>query len=102
MKTTKTLITEIIVYAAFLLVALFAFTFSSSAQQVKQTSDGNYIAVKTVRTDSVKVIETGHFFVDLNGNKLPVYQSKNGKLYVIRISRNTQKPYKYYLPLQTN
>ena len=82
----------------FTLVALFS-AMSGDAQTIKQDDKGNYYAVKDTRTDSVKVIETGKFFTDLNGIKYPIYESKNGKFYIMRISRNTNKPYRQYLKL---
>lgn len=80
---------------AFGLIAIFSF--SGIGQTVKQDAHGNYFAVKNEHTDSIKVIETGKFYTDLNGVKYPVYQSVKGKLFIYRESKKSGKPYKFYL-----
>lgn len=42
-------------------------------------------------------IPTGATWKDSKGNKYPIYISKSGSCYIIRISNKTGKEYKYYL-----
>lgn len=64
---------------------------------VKKDSLGNYITMKSVKTEDKK---TGEFFKDSKGIKYPIYVSSNGKYYVIRTSKKTGKEYKSYLKLE--
>ena len=84
-------------YIAFILVALFSFTFETSAQTVKVDAQGNYVAVKATR-DSTSAKQTGKTYTDSKGIVYPVYVSKNGKLFVRRISAKGNA-YNYYLKL---
>lgn len=56
----------------------------------------------SVASDSVKTKDTGtktkYTWKDKKGNEYPIYLSKNGKAYIIRVSKNTGKEYKQYLP----
>lgn len=75
---------------------LLGLPFASNAQQVTRDANGNYIAVKaTQQADK----PTGKTFTDSKGNVYPVYESKNGKLYVIRTSKSGNQ-YKQYLKVQ--
>jgi hypothetical protein len=69
-----------------------------SAQNARKDASGNYVAVTSVK-DSVTGKPTGKTFTTSKGEVFPVYESKNGKLYVIRVSKNTGKEYKQYLKL---
>jgi hypothetical protein len=71
-------------------------SFIGLSQSVKMDSTGNYIAVQ-VQKDSATA--TGKTFTDSKGIKWPVFISKNGKLFVQRISKNTGKEYRQYLKL---
>lgn len=93
----KNILTEIAIYLAFTLISLFSFTFDTKAQ-VKQDAAGNYYAEKTTRIDSTGAKETGKTFTDTKGNQYPVMISKNGKLFVIRVSKSGNK-YNYYFKL---
>lgn len=97
MKKTTTLLTEISIYIVFLLVALFSFTFDVNSQTIVKDAAGNYQQIKdtTARKSEAKL--TGKYYTTLDGEKLPIYESKNGKLFVIRISRKSNKPYNFYL-----
>ena len=83
----------ILIAIAFTLVALFS-AFSGNAQNVKQDKNGNYYAVKMAKDSTAK--QTGKTFTDAAGKTYPVMVSKNGKLFVIRISKAGNK-YNYYL-----
>jgi len=80
----------------FTLIAVFSFA-SGNAQTVKQDAKGNYIAVKSVH-DSTGAKQTGKTYTDAKGIVYPVMISKNGKLFVTRISKTGNK-YNQYLKL---
>lgn len=42
--------------------------------------------------------ETKYTWQDKKGNTYPIYITKTGAVYVIRVSKNTGKEYKQYLP----
>lgn len=79
----------------FLTVLLFLFAATSTqAQSIKRDAQGNYIAMRATRDTTLKA--TGHTFTDAKGKVYPVYISKNGKLFINRISAKGNK-YKQYL-----
>jgi hypothetical protein len=82
-----------------ILAALFMAAFCVNAQTVKVDKNGNYVAVK-VSYDSAGTgaKKTGKTYTDSKGNVYPVMISKNGKLFVIRISKAGNK-YNQYLKL---
>jgi len=68
--------------------------------QTKVITDkqGNYTAVvKTGAKQGGKATATGRTFTDAKGKTYPVYESKNGKLFIIRTSAKTGKNYNQYL-----
>ncbi len=76
---------------------LICASFSGYSQTiVKQDANGNYIATKAA---IVADKATGKTFTDSKGIKYPVYLSKNGKLYIIRTTKESGKKYKQYLKI---
>lgn len=75
---------------------LTLFSINCFSQIVKE---GN--TFKSTKADSTIVLKTKYFWEDTKGNKYPIYQSKKGALYIIRVSSKTGKEYKYYLPKKT-
>lgn len=74
-----------------------------NAQTVRVDASGNYVAVKDTtkkasKPDTGKA--TGKTYTDSKGNKWPVMESPNGKLYVLRTSKETGNQYKQYLKVQ--
>ena len=70
----------------------------SYAQTVKQDASGNYISVKSDKSQKKsEAKETGKTYTDTKGEKYPVYISKNNKLFIIKTSKKTGKNYNYYL-----
>lgn len=56
---------------------------------------GNTFSVEqTAQTD----VQTPYTWKDKNGKIYPIYITKKGSCYVKRISKKTNKEYKYYLP----
>ena len=80
------------------IIGILSLNFGLNAQTVQKTKDGNYIAVNAAKIDD-KGKDTGKTFTDTKGNVYPVFISGKGKLYVIRVSKNTGKEYKQYLKL---
>lgn len=63
--------------------------------KITKSADGVYESVKTER--KTEAIKTEHIFRDSKGDTYPIYQSKNGKYFVKRVSKKTGKEYNYYL-----
>lgn len=68
-----------------------------NSQTVKQDATGNYYAVKAAKDTTTTYKATGKTFTTSKGETFPVYESKNGKLFVIRTSKATGNTYKQYL-----
>lgn len=86
-------------YTVLTILFLCLFTFKLQAQtKVKTDAQGNYVTatVKGQKSGS-KAKETGKYFVDKDGKKYPVMESKNGKLFIVRISKKTGNPYNQYI-----
>lgn len=61
------------------------------------TRDGNTFKVESV-TATYQTTKTKYIWEDKNGTKYPVYISKKGACYIIKVSKKTNKEYKQYLP----
>jgi hypothetical protein len=85
-----------------LAAALFMAFTSLSAQTIVRDAQGNYKSVKTAK-DSTKTtdMQTGNTFTDAKGNVWPVYQTKSGRVYALRTSKNGIN-YKQYLDTPKN
>jgi len=79
-----------------LLIILTAVIHSQTAksQSMRIDSSGNYVMVHKAKSEDKP---TGKTLTLQDGQKLPIMISKNGKLYVIRTSKKTNRPYKQYL-----
>lgn len=76
-------------------------SFSCRAQNVVKDENGNYVVVKSsVSSQFVKkpIINTGHTYT-VNNIVYPIYESVNGKFYILRTSAKTGKLYKQYLKI---
>ena len=65
---------------------------------VKRNNLGQFEHITPAR-DSVSYAPTKEIFVDSKGEKYTVYQTKNGKYFVLRTSKKTGKKYREYLRL---
>ena len=79
------------------------FFISYSYSQVTVKLEGEYYK-ETVSSSPKKVslkndTLTGKYYLDKKGNKLPVYRSRNGKLFIVVVSKNGNE-YKKYLNLK--
>ena len=80
-------------YIIVLLVAL-SMSVASYADVVR---DGNTFRVENT-TSVNKDTKTKYTWEDKESNKYPIYITKKGACYVIKVSKKTGKEYKYYLP----
>lgn len=70
------------------------------SQNARLDATGNYVAIH--KSDSTTGTPTHKTFTDTKGNRFPVFVTKTGKLYYMRVSAKTGKQYKQYLKLETN
>ena len=66
----------------------------SSFAEVKR--EGNTFKVE--QTSKASDTKTKYTWEDKEGNKYPIFVTKKGACYVIRVSKKTGKEYKQYLP----
>lgn len=79
------------------IIALLVALIMSVASYADVIRDGDNFKVE--KTTSVNQdTQTKYTWEDKEGNKYPIYITKNGACYVIRVSKKTGKEYKYYLP----
>ena len=57
--------------------------------------EGNIFVEQTIKSTDTK---TNLSYKDKKGTVYPIYLSKRGKAYIIRVSKKTGKEYKQYLP----
>jgi len=65
---------------------------------VKKDADGLYKSVSRPDT-TIGYSATNEHFIDSKGVKYPVFKTKEGKYFVLRISKKTGKQYREYLKL---
>ena len=75
-----------------ILLALFCITVNA---EVKREGD-TFKVEQSSRTSQDE--KTKYTWEDKEGNKYPIYITKRGACYIIRVSKKTGKQYKYYLP----
>lgn len=81
-------------FKSILLAVMLIFSINAFSQNVIIDKRGNYI---TTSKTSVPETNTGKTYTDSKGNVYPVFVTKKGKLYVIKVSKKTNKEYRYYL-----
>lgn len=79
-----------------LIICLLLATFSivSHAEITRQDDTFKVEATKTENSDT----KTKYNWEDKQGNKYPIYITKKGACYILRVSKKTNKEYKQYLP----
>ena len=77
----------------FILLTFFIVSLSCFPVTTVIDKQGNIVEVME-KKDSL----TGKYYITRDKKKYPIYKSKRGKLYIIRVSKNSGKEYKYYLP----
>lgn len=77
-------------------IALQSLSFFSSAQtKVFVDESGNYVQLAKSDTSKTTYKETGKYFIDKSGVKLPVYLTEKGKEFVFVVSKKGNKYRKY-------
>lgn len=67
--------------------------------KVKKDLQGNYVNARETGT-TTPARGTGNFLILPNGEKLPVFETAKGKLFVNRTSKKTGKVYRQYLTVE--
>ena len=76
----------------------FLFYSGCSAAHAEVKREGNNFVRVSTRSAAAQPVATSYTWTDSKGNTYPIYLSKNGRAYVMRVSGKTGKEYKYYLP----
>ena len=79
------------------IIALLVALSMSVASYAGVVRDGNTFRVENT-TSVNKDTKTKYTWEDKDGNIYPIYITKKGACYILRISKKTGKEYKYYLP----
>lgn len=74
-----------------LLLTLFSININAEVKRVNDT-------FKVENTTKESDTKTKFTWEDKQGNKYPIYITKKGSCYIVRISKKTNKEYKQYLP----
>ena len=74
-----------------ILLALFSININAEVKRVNDT----FKVEKTTKESDTK---TKFTWEDKEGNKYPIYITKRGSCYIVRVSKKTNKEYKQYLP----
>ena len=70
------------------------------AQDVKR--EGNtFVQVQSDKVSLKNDTKTQYTYKDKDGKEYPIYLSKNGKAFIVRVSKKSGKEYKQYLPQVT-
>lgn len=77
-----------------ILLALAIFSFTSLNAEIKREGDTFKVETSIKASDT----QTKYTWEDKEGNKYPIFITKKGACYVVRVSKKTGKEYKYYLP----
>lgn len=85
-------------FSLFLIAFLLACAVTGQTK-VKKDLQGNFVTARETGT-TAKAKETGKFLILKTGEKLPVFETAKGKLYVNRTSKKTGKIYKQYLTVE--
>ena len=74
-----------------MLLALFSINIHAEVKR-----EGNTFKVE--QTSKASDTQTKYTWEDKDGNKYPIYITKKCACYIIKVSKKTDKEYKYYLP----
>ena len=78
-------------FIIYILLALFSININAEVKRVNDT-------FKVENTTKESDTKTKFTWEDKQGNKYPIYITKRGSCYIVRISKKTNKEYKQYLP----
>lgn len=82
-----------------ILFLLFLALFSNGQTVTVKNQDGTYSAQKKERAKT-EAKDTGKKFKTADGQTLPIFESKNGKYFVVRTSKKTGANYNQYISIQ--
>lgn len=77
------------------IITLFIALIMSVANYADVVKNGNVYSVETTTAENQF---TGRYYQDKSGKQYPIYRSKKGSFYIIKISKKTGKEYRQYLP----
>ena len=80
-----------------LFILLLLLTVGTTINAQNYTREGNTFISSTGERSKSEAIKTKFTWKDSKGNEYPVYMSKSGSCFVIKISKKTGKEYKNYL-----
>ena len=83
---------KIILIVFFILITTSGIAYS---QDIKR--EGNVFKTTTVTKSTTESVKTKFIWEDSKGVQYPIYVGKTGSCYILRVSKNTGKEYKYYL-----
>ena len=83
-----------------IIAAIMLFSLSLGVQAQSVVKSGNTFTQVTNKggKSGGKEIKTQYIYTDSKGNTYPVYLSSSGKAFIKRVSKNTGKEYKQYMP----
>ena len=87
--------TQLFTIAATLFFLCYSGCTSAAHGEVKR--DGNNFTQVSSRSAAAQPVATTYTWTDSKGNTYPIYLTKNGRAYVMRVSAKTGKEYRYYL-----
>lgn len=87
--------------AIFLTVILLALI-SATARAQNVRKQGNTFIEQCDSTKKSTVYETDFVYVDKDGKAYPIYLSKTGSAFIMKVSKKSGKKYRKYLPDVTN
>jgi hypothetical protein len=93
-------------------VSMISVSFASCEKKIKNTKDPELIMESSIcggmdvksTKDSVCIdsipdcVLTQYFYMTADGSKYPIYQSREGKCFIIRTNTKTGERYRQYLP----
>lgn len=80
-------------------MVILAFMVGTSGAQNVQRQGKVFVEQKATRTTQAQ--KTEYVYKAKDGKEYPIYLSKNGKAFIIRVSKKTGKEYRQYLPQVT-
>lgn len=83
-----------------IIAAIMLFSLSLGVQAQSVVKSGNNFTQVTNKggKSGDKETKTQYTYTDSKGNTYPVYLSSSGKAFIKRVSKNTGKEYKQYMP----
>ena len=80
-------------------MALMLLAASTMSAQSVQRKGNTFVQVESNKVEvSKNDTKTAYTYKAKDGKEYPIYLSKNGKAFIIRVSKKTGKEYKQYLP----